>query len=79
MYKSVTVNLDVDVDVSLEDFDIEDIIEFLEDDGYTVSNDLNMNQIREIVDTIFQKQRTKQNFDQELSSLIYLVTGRITD
>lgn len=92
MYRTITTNVnvdvDVDVDVDLDEFDIEDIIEYLEDNGYRVEGNASdegisvsdkLAIITETLNIIYQKQRTNQEFNRELESLIYSVTGRISN
>ena len=69
MYK--TIYTEVEVDVDLSEFDTEDLIEELKhrDDQYVPANGL--------IETIFEKRRTGQDFSRELDDLIYNTIGRI--
>lgn len=74
-----TVTVDVDVDVGLEDFDTDDLIDELERRGSDyntqgVDGDLN----REILAQIWSKRRMNQPFEAELDQLIWNVVGRIS-
>ena len=73
MYK--TVYTEVEVDVDLGDFDTDDLLDELESRGeLPVDGDGNA---RHLVDAIWLKRRSGQNFDRELDQLIYQVTGKI--
>ena len=74
-----TVTVDVDVDVGLENFDTDDLIDELERRGSDyntqgVDGDLN----REILEQIWLKRRMNQPFEAELDQLIWNVVGRIS-
>lgn len=70
-----TVETYVEVDVSLEDFDEDDLIEELERRGRTL--EVADTSGTELVEAIYQKRRLGQNFERELEELIYIVTGKI--
>lgn len=63
------------VDVDLDDFDTEDLIDELERRGRGL--EIADTSGSELVEKIFHKRRLGQNFDRELDELIYVVTGRI--
>lgn len=63
------------VDVDLDDFDTEDLIEELERRGKGM--EVAGANGTELVERIFAKRRLGQNFDKELDDLIYTVTGRV--
>ena len=67
-----TIYTEVEVDVDLSDFDIEDLIEELESRGknYAIGNSA------ELIDKIFQLRRLGKNFDKELDEYLYIQTGR---
>ena len=70
-----TIYTEVEVDVSLDDFNTDDLVEELERRGRGLEiADTNGT---ELVEKIFYKRRLGQNFDQELDELIRVVTGRI--
>jgi hypothetical protein len=70
-----TVYTEVEVDVSLEDFDDEDLIEELEKrgKGFEVASRSGT----EIVRGIYEKRRLGQDYQRELDDLIYVGIGRI--
>lgn len=69
-----TVYTEVEVDVSLEDFDDIDLIEELErrGKGLEVADTTGT----ELVERIYAKRRLGQDFTKELDDLIYIVTGK---
>lgn len=70
-----TVYTEVEVDVTLDDFDDDDLIEELERRGKGLEiADTNGT---ELVEQIYAKRRLGKNFNRELDDLIYLVTGKI--
>lgn len=70
-----TVYTEIEVDVNLDDFDDEDLIEELERRGKGLEiADTNGS---ELVETIHQKRRLGKDFTRELDELIYIVTGKI--
>ena len=70
-----TVYTEVEVDVSLDDYDTYDLIDELERRGKTL--DVADGRGTELVEQIFQKRRLGKDFSQELDELIYVVTGRV--
>lgn len=70
-----TVYTEVEVDVDLDDFDDDDLIEELERRGKSL--EVNDRTGTELVTSIYEKRRLGKNFDRELDDLIYLVTGKI--
>lgn len=70
-----TVYTEVEVDVSLEDFDDYDLIDELERRGRSL--EVADTSGTELVTLIYEKRRLGKNFDRELNDLIYLVTGKI--
>jgi hypothetical protein len=69
-----TIYTDVEVDVSLDDFDTYDLIDELERRGKTL--EVADGSGAELVEQIFQKRRLGKDFTRELDELIYLITGR---
>ena len=63
------------VDVDLDDFDTEDLIDELERRGRGL--EMADTSGTELVEKIFELRRVGKNFDKELDQLIYVVTGRI--
>ena len=69
-----TIYTDVEVDVSLDDFDTDDLIDELERRGKTL--EVADSSGTELVEQIFQKRRLGKDFSRELDELIYTITGR---
>ena len=72
MYK--TVYTEVEVDVDLGEFDTDDLIEELESRGAGTGE---FGDGKEILQSIYEKRRLGQDYQTELSTLIYLGLGRI--
>ena len=70
-----TVYTEVEVDVSLDDFDDYDLIEELEKRGKGFKVDSSTP--TELVTRIYEKRRTGQDYQRELDELIYVAIGRI--
>jgi len=66
-----TIYQEVEVEVELDDFDTVDLIEELEHRGEIINND-----DKQLINDIFQKRRTGQDFLRELDDLIYNTIGR---
>jgi hypothetical protein len=76
MSKYKTVHTEVEVEVSLEDFATEDLIDELEDRG-SMPADASEN-AKELIEKIWQKRRLgKDNYQAELDQLIYQVLGHV--
>lgn len=73
-YKTISTYVDVDVD--LEEFDTDDLIEELESRGHMVSDD-NGSDHNEILVKIWELKRMGKPFDRELDDLIYKVLGKV--
>lgn len=73
-YKYVTAEVEVDI----EDFDTDELIEELERRGvdYNTSR-VDGDEMREVLDQIWQKRRLGQNYQSQLDKLIYGVLGKI--
>lgn len=69
------VYTEVEVDVDLDDFDDDDLIEELErrGKGFEVEN----RTPTELVRSIYEKRRVGKTFDHELDQLIYVTLGKI--
>ncbi len=63
----------VTVDVDLSDFDTDDLVEELESRGEVIGGYENSS----LVTAIYEKRRLGQDYQTELDTLIYEVTGRI--
>lgn len=70
-----TVYTEVEVDVDLEDFDDDDLIDELERRGRGF--DVNNNNATELVTQIYEKRRIGQDYQKELDDLIYVTLGRV--
>jgi hypothetical protein len=71
MYK--TIYTEVEVDVDLSDFDTDDLVEELESRGAGTSE---FGDGKEILQTIYEKRRLKQDYQTELDQLIWMGLGR---
>jgi hypothetical protein len=76
MARYVSVEKYVDIDVDMDDFDDDDIMEEMERRGLGAAVSSPGDNL-ELLKLIFQKRRTGQNFEQELDQLIYNGLGRI--
>lgn len=72
MYK--TIYTEVEVDVDLDQFDTDDLIEELESRGTGVTDYSNG---KEVLQSIYEKRRLGQDYQQELDQLIWLGLGRV--
>lgn len=68
-----TVYTEVEVDVELDDFDDEDLIQEVERRNLSINTDMYG---RELIERIHQLRRTGQGYQVELDQLIYNVTGK---
>ena len=68
-----TVYTEVEVDVELNDFDDDDLIEEVKRRNLGVNTDMYG---RELVERIYQLRRNGQDYQVELDQLIYNVTGK---
>jgi hypothetical protein len=68
----------VDVDVDLNDFDTDELIEELDRRGNDYNtHGVNADEARELLENIHQLRRTGENYETELDKLIYSVLGKI--
>jgi hypothetical protein len=65
----------VSVDVDLDEFNDDDIINYLENRGYMVIN--NQDERVELIESIYLKRRLGQDYQTDLDTLIYNNIGRI--
>lgn len=73
-----TVYTEVEVDVDLEDFDDDDLIEELERRGLDMNTKfVDGDQMREILTQIWLSRRTGKDYQQQLDDLIYFGLGKI--
>jgi hypothetical protein len=74
MGKSITVYKEVEFDVELSDFDTEDLAEELASRG---TGTMQYTDGRELLEAIYQKHRTGQDYTEELRTLMYHGLGKI--
>jgi hypothetical protein len=72
MYK--TIYKEIEVDVDLEDFDTDDLIEELESRG---RGDIGFGDSKGVLTRIYEKRRLGQDYQRDLDELIYLGLGKI--
>lgn len=76
MYK--TVYTEVEVDVDLSEFDTDDLIEELESRGLDYNtNGVDGDEMRLMLEQIWQKRRTGKDYQSQLDQLIYGVLGKV--
>ena len=69
-----TVYQEVEVEVELDDFDTDDLIEELERRGSGV---MDYGDGKEILNAIYEKRRLGQDYQTELDQLIWLGLGKV--
>jgi hypothetical protein len=74
MSRTKTVYTEVEVDVSLEDFDTADLVEELENRG---SGNVDYGDGRELLEKIYLLRRIGKDYQSELDALIYSGLGKI--
>lgn len=73
-----TISTYVDVDVDLEDFDTDDLIEELENRGVDYNtNGVDGDEMRHLLEKIWLNRRQNKDYQRELDQLIYGVLGRV--
>ena len=70
-----TVYTEVEIDVSLSDFDDEDLIDEMDRRGLGIG--VSGGTATEIVQAIYEKRRLGRDYQSELNQLIYQVIGKI--
>jgi len=70
-----TVYTEVEVDVDLEDFETDDLVEELERRGKGL--EVASQNGTELITAIYQKRRLGQDYQRELDELIYVGIGKI--
>ena len=70
-----TVYTEVEVDVDLDDFTDDDLIDEIERRG--LGAELAESTATELIEQIYQKRRLGQDYTRDLDQLIYQVRGRI--
>ena len=76
MGRYITVSREVDVDIDMDDFDTDELVEELErrgKSGSTIGGESSM----QLLQQIYMKRRTGQAYEQELDDLIYESLGRL--
>ena len=73
MSRYISVEKYVDIDVDMDDFDDEDIIAEFEGRGLGIAP----GDSKYLLQAIFEKRRTGQDFERELDQLIYNGLGRL--
>lgn len=68
---TIIKDVEVEVNVSLEDFEDEELLDEL------ASRNLQQGNVQELIEKIYHKRRLSQNIDDELDKLIYAVLGRV--
>ncbi len=71
----VSVYTEVEVDVDLDDFDTDDLIDELEKRGRGF--DVASQSPTELVNEIYQKRRLGKDYQRELDELIYTTLGKV--
>lgn len=74
MSKYKTVYAEVEVEVSLEDFDTDDLVEELESRG---CGNVDYGDGKELLEKIYLLRRENRDYQRELDALIYSGLGRI--
>lgn len=70
------VNIDVDVD--LDDFDTDELIDELERRGHDYNTrGVDADRARDLLEEIYQSRKTGQPYEQKLDQLIWYVLGRM--
>lgn len=68
----------VDVDIDLDEFSTEELIQELESRGHDYNTDgIDGDRARELLEQIYQLRRTGLEYQQDLDKLFYLVLGKI--
>ena len=69
----------VDVDVDLDDFSDEELIDHLESKGFIVRDAVSSPGVDmiEIIEILYQQRRTGQDYQKTLDELIYHTLGKI--
>jgi hypothetical protein len=76
VYRTITTEVDVDID--LDEFDDDQLLNELESRGLDMnSRFVDGDQMREILEQIWIKRRTNLDYQKELDDLIYFGIGKI--
>lgn len=69
-----TIETYVEVDVDLDDFDTEDLIEELERRGETYTSN---SYVLDLIKALYEKRRNSQDYNWELDEIIHQTIGRV--
>jgi hypothetical protein len=73
-----TIYTEVEVEVNLDEFDTEDLVEELEARGHEYNTqNVDGEEMRELLERIWMNRRYGKDYQTELDQLIYGVLGRI--
>lgn len=72
-----TIYTEVEVDVDLDEFDTDDLIEELESRGHMVTDYEDGQDHNEILYKIWELRRLGKDYDAEVEQLIYRVLGKV--
>ena len=75
MGRYISVEKYVDVDIDMDDFSDEDLMDELQARG--LGNFPDPNEMEELLKTIYQLRRTGQDYQQQLDDLIWNALGKI--
>jgi hypothetical protein len=67
----------ISVEVSLEEFDTDELLDELVLRGYDTTSILNSDKVEPLLNNIYEKYKLKQSYDQQLLELFYITLGRI--
>lgn len=70
-----TIETYVEVDVDLDDFDTEDLIEELERRGETYTEN---SYVLDLIKALYEKRRNGQDYNWELDEIIHQTIGRVS-
>lgn len=72
------VTVETEVDINLEDFDTDELIEELENRGIDYNTKhVDADEMRELLEKIWLNRRTGKDYQNELDKLIYGILGKI--
>lgn len=75
VYKTITT--DVDVEVDLDEWDDDELIEELESRGFNVGEHSDPETSKDLLEKIWQLRRTNQPYDHLMDPLIYNLLGKL--
>lgn len=71
------VDVDIDIDDIIDQLDDDDIKQIIEAKGYSVLNVFDMrDDIMRLSNSVILKMKSKNDYTQELETLLYKITGR---